>query len=125
MTQPEVIAAPAIRIQKAQSFAQGRMVSVLPNKRTNGSIKIMPKIITPNPDRIEAQKEVDAQTFAALISWFPSLRAILLPATCPNTNPKACKIAIKPNTTPVAAEAEVPNVPTHEELGGFKQESRS
>lgn len=61
------------------------------------------------PHNKDKKKLVDANLRALFISCAPSLRLILLPAPCPNMNPKALIIAIKAKTTPVAPLTLVPS----------------
>ena len=89
-------------------MANGRIVGVLPSARINGVKNVIPTAPISVPVRIDRKKLVDANLLALSRSLFPSFLDMILPAPCPNINPKACRMAIRLNTTPTAPLALVP-----------------
>ncbi len=111
-TQLQVIKGAAHSIYAAYVLAYGRIVSVLPRRRISGLINSSPSAMIIIPDASAQTKLVEAKRDALSTSLAPSLREIILPAPCPNINPKAWIIAISPNTIPTAPDALVPIRPT-------------
>ena len=80
----------------------------------HGSVVLDGNVVKKAGEEAELKKEfpdaeyVDANLLALSRSLFPSFLDMILPAPCPNINPKACRMAIRLNTTPTAPLALVP-----------------
>ena len=75
---------------------------VLPKTLRIGSINQKVPAIIKSPRKKERKNPVEVYFVASLTSFCPSILDIMLPAPCPHIKATACKIAIYPNTTPVA-----------------------
>ena len=88
------------------------MVSVLPRAFDSGSKRHSPRTVRTPATRREARKDVVSVLSASSLRPSLSILEMMDPAPCPNMNPKAWNTAWMLMTTPTAAAALVPRMPT-------------